>query len=912
MSALLRVERLDIPQWGRASGFDLDLSAGNFLVLFGPNESGKSSVATALAWLIAGPGKQDVLQRFGSADEILRARLQGLLGSDDLAIDVRAKVTAQRPGFSARETLEATIGESALSREELTYRLGGGDFSGYRRHYWVEALRVADGADLQENVSVQAMFGGVNPFAEAVSLSDKALELLGSSRGRARSGSSRDLHEQIRAIEGELRALPDTKHEWARIERELAGKAGQLEEFRSRIGEIEGELDSVELAVAAFADGLVAARTDTREALAGLPEPSHADRGVHAQASLVRSRIGDLDAAERLYSAAFEDYEAARAALDEDWRSFVNSGPLGETGIDQAAEVETHLKVVCGDLATAQEETARCETVRKARQDRCDELADEWSNRAPETLSPEDCVSLATELEPSGASARATAAIAPSGSGSVTSSRWKRLVVPFLGSAIVTAIAALSAVQENWMAVALAGVGALAFARLAVNLIRSRSMPVGVPEAAIVSLAEDLLAARSKRDDSARRLTDAQGEESRQRQRAESARTEYRRRLGALGVPAELAEMFEPAAVQHLKVVSSVQSAAKALEDARRVQSDRLGEVQDLLATAVEQADAARGDDSCTLGGSAPIAGSLGGAEADSAPMSSGTIADGAPRDAAEAGLALEAACERVDDRNEVLESCREAEDNLNRALKYDEAALGLIGESTPEALRAKRGALQSERDNRTAQRDELQQEIDKLRDKRRGIEAPDNQRVDLVLRCGELMTQVEDGLVRGLGHHLAARLLGDAAEQHRRTQQPELLRRTQELAGEVADDWLSITVNPHASTAAGTSGRSDALLVDSPRGEYPAQRLSFGAQSLLYLTLRLATIEEQSKARGVRLPLVLDDALVGLDDERAERCVQVLADFSAHHQILLLTCHERTAERARSAGAEILEILPR
>ncbi|MXV89718.1 MAG: AAA family ATPase [Acidimicrobiia bacterium] len=912
MSALLRVERLEIPQWGRASGFDLDLSTGNFLVLFGPNESGKSSAATALAWLVAGPGKQRVLQRFGSADERLRARLQGILGSERLAIDVRAKVTAQSPGASARETLEATIGESCLSREELSHRLGGGDFSGYQRLYWVEALQVAEGNDLQENVSVQAMFGGVNPFAEADSLSDKALELLGSSRGRARSGSTRALYDQVRAIEVELQALPDSKREWSRIEQELADKAGQVGDLRRRIDEIEGALRSVELSVAAINGGLVATLRDTRAALARLPEPSPEDSSVHRQASFVRSKIGDLDAAERQCSVALKDYEDAHAALHEDWRSVVGTGSLGEAGIDEAAQAETHLKLVCGDLATAEEEVTRNETVHGSWQERYEELLEEWNNRAPETLDPEDCVSLTADVAPSAEPVGVAAGITPSRLGGLTTPRGKKFVPPSLGTVIAIAVAVLSAVQENWIAVALAGVGALALASLVVRLIRSRSMSAEAPDAAVANLAARLLKARGEHDDSARRLTEARGEESRQRRRAEAARTEYRRRLGALGVPAELVERFEPAAVQQLKVVRSVQSASAVLERARGVNSDRLGEVKDLLATAVEQADAARRDDSGTPGGSVPVAGSLGDAEADAAPLASGALPHGTPRDAAEAGLALEAACERVDARNMALESCRHAEDNLNRALQYDEAALGLIGEITLEALLAKRRAVQSERGDLTAQRDVLQQEIDELRDDRRDIEAPDNQRVELVLQRGELVAQVEDGLVRGLGHHLAAQLLQEAAEQHRRTQQPELLRRTQELAGEVADDWLSVTVNPHASSAAGTSGRHDALLVASPRGEYPAERLSFGAQSLLYLTLRLATIEEQSKTRGVRLPLILDDVLVGLDDERAMRCLRVLADFATNHQILLLTCHERTAARARSAGAEILEILPR
>ena len=913
MSALLRVQRLETPQWGRASGFDLDLSAGNFLVLYGPNESGKSSVATALAWLIAGPGKQGVLQRFASADEILRARLQGLLGSDYLAIDVRAKVTAQSPGSSARETLEATIDESSLSREELTNRLGGGDFSGYQRHYWVEALRVADGADLHENVSVQAMFGGVNPFAEAGSLSDKARELLGASHGRARSGSTRDLHDRVRAIEAKLRSLPDTKREWSRIEQELADKSSQREEIRRLIDEIEGELDSVSVASDTLGSGLVADRDTARRKLARTPEPSAADRRVCEQATLVSRKVGELTAAEEKRASAQEKHKTSIAALDGDWQQLVPGVALGEAGIEDAADAEGKLKIHLQDLATAAEAEVGTQTRHRSWTDRYSELANEWECAAPEPMTPEMCVrsprNLADADQPAG---RTTIAGAP-GAGRRLLGR-RRELAPFVGGALcVVAVAAIAAAAGNWTATVVGGVGALLL--LVAGLVRSarrRPFPADDLDPGLVALAERLLEAQAERDSGHQELTTKQRELVQQQMRVDKARSEYQQKLAGCGVPEHLMERFELSVTRHLRAVRNVQTSGAALERDQDAVSTRLEEVRQLLTgVELEAAVPASPDRPDPEEGATNWETQAEGASEAGSPReiwTAPTLLDSA----AAAEFAFDAACQRVDAYEQAWGAVEAAETTLIRALRHDEAALALISESTPEELRARQGALQSERDDLIAHRDEIQPEIDRLRADRMGIEAPDNQRVDLVLRCGKLMAQVEDGVVRGLGHHLAARLLRDAAEQHRRTRQPELLRRTQELAGEVADDWLSVTVNPHASTAAGTAGRSDALLVDSPRGEYAAQRLSFGAQSLLYLTLRLATIEEQSEARGVRLPLVFDDVLVGLDDVRAKRCVTVLAEFSANHQVLLLTCHERTAERARSAGAEILEIPPR
>ncbi len=105
MSKILRVDRVEVPRWGRASGFKLNLPEKGFVVLYGPNESGKTSVATALAWLIAGPGQSSLLHRFGRNQEVLEAKLTGLLGSDDLRIEVRAKV----PVRSSRAIVTGTF-----------------------------------------------------------------------------------------------------------------------------------------------------------------------------------------------------------------------------------------------------------------------------------------------------------------------------------------------------------------------------------------------------------------------------------------------------------------------------------------------------------------------------------------------------------------------------------------------------------------------------------------------------------------------------------------------------------------------------------------------------------------------------------------------------------------------------------
>lgn len=49
---------------------------------------------------------------------------------------------------------------------------------------------------------------------------------------------------------------------------------------------------------------------------------------------------------------------------------------------------------------------------------------------------------------------------------------------------------------------------------------------------------------------------------------------------------------------------------------------------------------------------------------------------------------------------------------------------------------------------------------------------------------------------------------------------------------------------------------------------------------------------------RGAPAPLILDDALVYADDRRIEALFGALTDASAHHQVIVFTCRERTFER--------------
>lgn len=899
MSKILRVDRAAVPRWGRASGFKLDLPETGFVVLYGPNESGKTSVATALAWLIAGPGRSSLLHRFGRSNEVLEAKLTGRLGSDDLRIKVEAKVPARSTRAIVRGTFSTSVGGVALTRETLTARLGGGDFDGYRRLYWVEALEVANGSNLQEDVSVKAVFGGVNPFTEAESLSKKSQVLLGALKGSARAGSARQLQTGIEALDREMSSLSGAKDNWGRIETELGTANRRREQLESELRERESELMSVRLALQAVADGVAAERNRASSTLVNTPEPSDADRHLHERLTTARARIGELRAAENDEESTRRAYESDFDAVDDSWRQMVEAVALGEPGIDTAQDAETNYRVAREntEAATIEREGA-CEHHRQCT-DESEGLLTRWTQQYPAGPSPENLVQAnqARTIE-------ADTGRLPTGAAqSRPPGRVLGLTGILLGTACGVTAAVLAVAREDWALALVAGVAAAALVVVSYRAVRSSRRPVDPDQ---LRMAERIQDARAEQDDAKTKLSEAETELDKQQRRADRALQEYQRSLVAVGVQEGMIEQYSPNVVRHLKAVRSAQLANAKWKRKHETTTARLDDVRILLLDSSDAREAAATSAVVTMDrADATAAGSGQRDERSGDRGASVHLPD--IQDAAGAQALLEAACARVDRHSAAARAAHEADDALKRAVKYDDAALTHIEIGKPGDLRTEESRVQALCRDLEAALNETTSRITDLKVDKRTLESAENRAVELTLERGALSTKVERLLVRGLAHHLAATLLHDTAERHRKTRQPGLLRRTQELACEVAD-WTNVAVNPHAPATRRSTG-TDNMLVDGPRGEHSDQRLSLGAQTLLYLTLRLATVEEQAEARGVRLPLILDDVLVGLDDERAERCLEVLAEFSERHQMILLTCHESTMQRAKAAGAAVLPI---
>ncbi len=87
-------------------------------------------------------------------------------------------------------------------------------------------------------------------------------------------------------------------------------------------------------------------------------------------------------------------------------------------------------------------------------------------------------------------------------------------------------------------------------------------------------------------------------------------------------------------------------------------------------------------------------------------------------------------------------------------------------------------------------------------------------------------------------------------------------------------------------------------------------EHLSRGTREQLLLALRLGLIEEYEE-KAEDLPVALDDVFVNFDAQRAAQTAEVMASFSKSRQVIIFTCHSSTVELFTPYNANILDWNP-
>lgn len=95
-------------------------------------------------------------------------------------------------------------------------------------------------------------------------------------------------------------------------------------------------------------------------------------------------------------------------------------------------------------------------------------------------------------------------------------------------------------------------------------------------------------------------------------------------------------------------------------------------------------------------------------------------------------------------------------------------------------------------------------------------------------------------------------------------------------------------------------------FVIDSEGLNTRARDLSRGTSELLYTALKLAFVYSFQKQK--LCPIILDDAFVNFDNQRADRIIDLLNKISSEQQVIFFTCHEHLLEKFNSENVIILK----
>ncbi len=132
--------------------------------------------------------------------------------------------------------------------------------------------------------------------------------------------------------------------------------------------------------------------------------------------------------------------------------------------------------------------------------------------------------------------------------------------------------------------------------------------------------------------------------------------------------------------------------------------------------------------------------------------------------------------------------------------------------------------------------------------------------------------------------------ILERAQETYEREQQPEVLRHAAEIFGAMTRGRYDTVV---------TSLDSDTFeVLDERAASKTTPLLSRGTREALFLALRLGLMRSMDRSGiGVSLPMLIDDVLANIDEERVEPAAKAIVDLGRERQVVFFTCHEHLAE---------------
>ena len=271
--------------------------------------------------------------------------------------------------------------------------------------------------------------------------------------------------------------------------------------------------------------------------------------------------------------------------------------------------------------------------------------------------------------------------------------------------------------------------------------------------------------------------------------------------------------------------------------------------------------------------------------------------------------LKHQAAVKEIDDLEKAAESSQKKRE-LQQKLDTIEQELTRNGDGLnikdleKEAVESDIDMIEGDLERVSSELQEHQANRDILRDQRQTIqneiESKDGSAIaaNASEEAEQQLATVVSGVEQYLRLQIAALMLEQRIEDYRKKNQAPVLARAGEL-------FSKLTLGSYANLRDDLVGSKPILLGVRPNDkEVPIEGMSEGSRDQLYLSLRLATLE-QHLSKGEPIPFIVDDILMGFDDNRTKVCLEVLAELAASTQVLLFTHHRRVLELADTIEAK-------
>ena len=169
-----------------------------------------------------------------------------------------------------------------------------------------------------------------------------------------------------------------------------------------------------------------------------------------------------------------------------------------------------------------------------------------------------------------------------------------------------------------------------------------------------------------------------------------------------------------------------------------------------------------------------------------------------------------------------------------------------------------------------------------------------------LRIRRNVLMEQLRENAQEWSRLTIAGAILERTQKKFERERQPSVIRHAEEF-------FSNVTGRRYTRLYAPVGERTITVTDASGLDRRPSE-LSRGTREQLYLALRFGLIREFGE-HAERLPVIVDEALVNFDPERASLAASSFAKLSDTNQVLVFTCHRTMADTFVDLGARLVEI---